>query len=135
MKFSDIPRNPDTKMLRQFAGLWILFFGAFGCYAFYDNKSMAWIWLTIAAAIGLPGMIRPQLLKPIFITWVVLAFPIGWIVSHLVLLLIFCFIFTPMGFMLRTLGHDPLRLRKPKIDSYWETKPQQQDARRYLRQF
>ena len=27
MKFSDIPRNPDNRMLRQFAGLWILFFG------------------------------------------------------------------------------------------------------------
>jgi len=135
MKFSDIPRNPDTRMLRQFAGLWILFFGAFGCYAYLHDRNVAWIWFTIAGGVGLPGMIRPQLLKPVFITWMVVAFPIGWIVSHLILLLIFCFVFTPMGFMLRTFGHDPLRLRKPKTDSYWETKPRQQDARRYLKQF
>ncbi len=136
MKFSDIPRNPDTKTLRQFAAIWILFFGAIGCYSEYQGtETWPWIWLGIAFVIGLPGFVFPRLLKPIFVTWMILAFPIGWVVSQLLLFLVFCLVFTPLGMLLRAFGHDPLQLKKPDAESYWTEKTQQQDPRRYLKQF
>ena len=135
MRLSDIPTNPDTRMLRQFAGLWLLFFGAIGGWQMYRGHQWG-IWVVAVAAVGgVVGLIQPRLLKPIFVTWMILAFPIGWLVSHTMLLLLFLCVFTPIGVALRMTGHDPLRLKKPKGDSFWNPKTQQSDPKRYLRQF
>ncbi len=137
MKFSDIPRNPDNRMLRQFAGLWILFFGAIALSQHFrsQNTTVAVVVGTLALVVGVPGLFLPRILKPIFVSWMILVFPIGWLVSHIVLFLIYWSVFVPFGFILRRMGHDPLRLRKPAVESYWEQKTQQTKLRRYLKQF
>ena len=137
MKFSEIPRNPDHRMLRQFAGLWILFFGAIALSQHFQshNSTVAIVVGAFALVVGVPGLFFPRVLKPIFVGWMILAFPIGWLVSHVILFLIYWSVFVPIGFILRRMGHDPLRLRKPSSDSYWEQKTQQTSLRRYLKQF
>lgn len=122
-------------MLRQFAGLWILFFGAIGCLQLYKGSGWGWTWIGVSLAAGVPGLFRPQVLKPVFVIWMILVFPIGWAVSHIILAVVFFGVFTPLGFVIRALGHDSLFLKRPKAESYWQTKTQQQDVRRYLRQF
>lgn len=136
MKFSDIPRNPDNRIVRQFAGLWILFFGAIALSQHFrsQNTTVAVVG-TLAMVVGVPGIFFPRILKPIFVGWMILAFPIGWLVSHVILFLIYWSVFVPVGFILQRMGHDPLRLRKPAVDSYWEQKTQQSSLRRYLKQF
>jgi len=135
MRFQDIPRNPDSKMLRQFAGIWIVFFGAIGCLQLY--KGGAWGWPIIALALGAggAGLIWPKLLKPVFVTWMILAFPIGWVVSHVILGLVFYGVFTPLGLFLRATGHDALKSKKTTTSTYWQKKTQQKDMKRYLKQF
>jgi len=137
MNFSDIPRNPDNRMLRQFAGLWILFFGgiALSQYSRSHNTTAAIVIGALAFCVGVPGLFLPRLLKPIFVGWMILAFPIGWLVSRMILLLLYFGMFAPVGFVLRVLGHDPLRMKKPDVESYWEEKTQQTSLRRYLKQF
>ena len=137
MKFSDIPRNPDNRMLRQFAGLWILFFGAIALSQYFrsQNTTLAVVVGTLALVVGVPGLFFPRILKPIFVSWMILAFPIGWLVSHVIFFLIYWSVFVPVGFILRRMRHDPLRLRKPSVESYWEQKTQQTSLRRYLKQF
>ena len=137
MKFSDIPRNPDNHTLRQFAGLWILFFGAIALSQHFrsHNSTVAIVVGAFALVVGVPGLFFPRVLKPIFVGWMILSFPIGWLVSHVILFLIYWSVFVPIGFILRRMGHDPLRLRKPAGDSYWEQKTQQTSLRRYLKQF
>ena len=109
MNFSDIPRNPDNRMLRQFAGLWILFFGgiALSQYSRSHNTTAAIVVGVLAVCIGVPGLFFPRLLKPVFVGWMILAFPIGWLVSRIILMLLYFGIFAPLGFVLRVLGHDP----------------------------
>ena len=137
MNFSDIPRNPDVRMLRQFAGLWILFFGGLALSQHFrsHNAPAALIVGALAIGIGVPGLLFPQFLKPIFVGWMILAFPIGWLVSRIILMLLYFGVFAPVGFLLRLFGHDPLRLKKPDVASYWEEKTQQTSLRRYLKQF
>lgn len=137
MRLSDIPRNPNNRLLRQFAGLWILFFSAIALSQQFRsaNTTAAVVVGILALVVGIPGLLFPRVLKPIFVGWMILAFPIGWLVSHVILFLIFWSVFVPIGFILRRMGHDPLRLRKPEIDSYWEQKTQQTSLRRYLKQF
>ena len=137
MNFSDIPRNPDNRLLRQFAGLWILFFGgiALSQYVRNNNTAAAIVVGVLTVSVGVPGLFFPRLLKPVFVGWMILAFPIGWLISRIILLLLYFGVFAPVGFVLRMLGHDPLRLKKPDAESYWEEKTQQTSLRRYLKQF
>ena len=129
--------NPDARMLRQFGFLCILFFGILAGLQYFrsGNATAAMILAGLAVSGGLLGAIRPLWLKPIFVGWMILAFPIGWVVSHVLLAVLFYGVFFPLGMILRGLGHDPLRLRKPMADSYWQARTPQTDARRYLRQY
>ena len=66
----------------------------------------------------------------------VLAFPIGWTVSQVMLAVMFFGLFTPIGLVFRLLGRDPLhRTRRPGLESYWAPKPAPADLRRYFKQF
>jgi hypothetical protein len=135
MRFSDIPRNPDSRTLRQFAFIWIIFFGAIGGLQLYKGGTWGWPIIALALGAGVPGLIWPKVLKPIFVTWMILAFPIGWLVSHVILGVVFYALFTPMGLALRLKGHNSLLLKKPDADSFWVRRHQQRDPARYLKQF
>ena len=86
-------------MLRQFAGLWILFFGAIALSQYFrsQNASVAIVIGAFALVVGVPGLFFPRVLKPIFVGWMILAFPIGWLVSHVILFLIYWSVFVPIG--------------------------------------
>ncbi len=66
-----------------------------------------------------------------------LAFPIGWLVSQVVMVGMYYGVLTPLGLALRATGRDPLALKRsdPPRDSYWESKPTPEDPRRYFRQY
>ena len=139
MQWSDIPKNPSEKMLRQFGGLCFLFFGAISLYGFWHKSSPTLPLLLMAVAIltGLCGIIKPSLLKYIFIGWMILAFPIGFVVSKIILLSVFLFVFTPVSIVFRLIGRDALALRKSPDPngSYWRAKTQPTDSTRYLKQY
>jgi len=137
MRWSDIPLDPSTKTLRQFAVLWIVAFGGLAAWQWlrHENRALAAI-LLAATPIGLWGCWRPADLRPIFVGWMVLAFPIGWVVSFVVLSALFFGVITPLGVVFRLSGRDFLCLRRePLADSYWEPMALNADPKSYLNQF
>jgi hypothetical protein len=136
MTWTDIPRKPSRRTLRQFAGLWLLFFGGLGCRRLLGQDHMAgWLLLALALGAGIPGLIRPRLLRPVFVGWMIAVFPVGWLISHLVLGVIFYGVFTPLGLWFRLKGRDALRLRRSPAASHWMPKPTPVGAASYYRQF
>jgi hypothetical protein len=138
MRWSDLPLSPSDRTLRQFAGLWIVFFGGLACWhGLFRGHEIASIVLAILAiTFGPLGLVKPRALKPIFVAWMVVAFPIGWVVSHVLLGCLYYGVFTPVGFFFRLAGRDPLELKRPAGKStYWVTKPAATDVRRYFKQF
>ncbi len=134
----DINWRPSTRELRQFAGLWLGVFGLFGGWMLYQSGDAGhgrWV-LLAAVGLGLPGLLVPGIMRPIYVTWMVLAFPIGWTVSHLLLGFIFYGVITPIGLLVRLFGHDPMtRGFDPEAPSYWAEHRTGDDAASYLRQF
>ncbi|HWB10160.1 MAG TPA: SxtJ family membrane protein [Pirellulales bacterium] len=137
MQWSDIDFRPQTRTLRQFALLWLVFFGGLAAWEGVGRGRMA-----LGAALGLLavtvgplGYLRPQWLRPIYVGWMVLAFPIGWVVSRVVLALAFYFLFAPLGLAFRLAGRDPLQRRRRSVETYWAEKPAVRDVRRYFQQF
>ena len=138
MRWSDIPFSPPPRMLRQFAGLWLVFFGGFAAWEGFarGRAGVAAVLGVLAIVVGVAGLIDPRLIRPIFVGWMVLAFPIGWTVSLLMLGLIYYGLFLPLGLFFRLTGRDALAIRhRPDASTYWTPKPAPTDVRRYFRQY
>lgn len=138
MRWSDIPFHPSDRMLRQFGLLGLTFLGVMGLWHGYRHGLTPATLALVGAGLlaGGLGTFAPRLLRPVFVAWMVLAFPIGWTISQLVLLFVYYAILTPMGLVMRLLGRDALRLRlDPNQTTFWIPKPATHDVRRYYRQF
>ena len=137
MQWSDVTKAPSRKMLRQFAGLWLVVFGGLAAWRMWQGNTGAWtITIGIAAVvIGGAGLIAPAIVRPIYTGWMVLAYPIGWTISKIVLGLMFFVLFTPFGIAFRLIGRDALRLRRAQNDTYWMPKAAPRSGDEYLRQY
>jgi hypothetical protein len=125
-------------MLRQFAALClVVFLGMAVWHGFVrHHTTTAIVCAILGLVLGPIGLVRPQALRLIFVGWMYVAFPIGWVVSHVVLGALFYGLFTPVGLIFRLMGRDPLTLRRPQAAaSYWAPKPRVTDKRRYFSQF
>lgn len=129
--------NPPAHTLRQFGWLCALVFGGWGVKLLVMAGGSSFSWSLVAAGLtaGLLGTLHPKFLRPVFVGWMIMVFPIGWTVSHLLLGLLFFGVFTPVGLLLRICGKDSLLLKRPAAGSCWRPKPPVTDLQRYLRQY
>jgi len=129
--------NPERKQLRQFAGIWFPAFCALLGWII-GAKSGQWTAVQIGWAVcsvqALVGLMYPATIRPIFVGLILLTYPIGWVVSHLLLGAIFYLLFLPIGLVLRITGHDPLQLKPPPGNTLWKTPVGKTDPASYLRQ-
>ncbi len=136
MQWSDFPSRPTTRLLRQFAGLWLVVFAALALdqWLRHDRAALAIALAVVAVVVGIAGLIAPRLVRPIFVGWMTVAFPIGWTISNILLAGVFYGLFLPLGGLLRLAGRDPLRRRRRALESYWQPKPMPADVTSYFQQ-
>jgi len=96
-----------------------------------------WILYGIALALFFWGMISPYTLKPIYIGWMYFTRTMAWVITTVVLGLVFYIGFTGIGLIMRLLGKNPLdRKLDPGADSYWIKHPPYEFSKEhYHRQF
>jgi hypothetical protein len=74
----------------------------------------------LGALLALTGWLAPTLLRPIERVWMIGARAMGWVMTRVILSLVFVLIFAPAGLVLRLLRKDPLQLRfDAQASSYW----------------
>jgi Saxitoxin biosynthesis operon protein SxtJ len=138
VQWSDISFAPSDRTLRQFAVLWVLFFGGIACWkGVADGRVDVAIPLAaLALFVGVIGLTKPSRIRFLYVGWMISAFPIGWTLSHVLLAILFYGIFTPLALLFKLLGRDALE-RRPQSnrETYWTTKRGPADLRNYLRQF
>ena len=136
MRWSDLPVNPSLRQLRHFAALSVVVFGGLAVWHAYDENTMTAIVLAaLAAGLGAAGLLSPSVLRPVFVGWMIVAFPIGWVVSHVLLAVLFAAII-PVAIVFRRRGRDVLQLgRRADRTTYWIPKAGASDVKSYLRQF
>lgn len=137
MKWSDLPLKPTPRMLRQFSGAWLVAFAGLASHrAWLRHDPGVALVLGAVALLGLIGFARPALMRWPFIAATVITFPIGWVISQLVLLLMFLLVITPVGLFMRLRGRDILQLKRPPGNvSLWKRRPERTEPGRYLKQF
>jgi Saxitoxin biosynthesis operon protein SxtJ len=135
MHWSDLDFDPPPRRLRQFAVIWLVFFSSIGALRALHGQRFAVPLLALGGLVGVAGLIRPQLARPFWIALTVLTFPIGWLVSRVLLGVIYFGVFTPVALVFRFIGRDALLRKRSDLESYWTDKKQPADPGRYLRQF
>jgi hypothetical protein len=137
MTWADINRTPSDRLLRQFAAI-----GAVVALALAIPRTQqgdlvgASVFAVLALIAAIVGATRPQGLKYIFVGLSFLTFPIGWVVSQVMLLVLFGLVVTPLAAIFRLTGRDRLWLRaNPSRASLWKPRSETKDAARYLRQY
>lgn len=138
MSLVPINWNPDRKLLAEFSEFWMFFVGMiFAPLAWFrGHPQLALAFWVLAVAVRLVGWLRPVYVKPVFLGLTVATWPIGWVTSHLALVLVYYLIFTPVALTFRLLGRDPLkRAFDRSAASYWEPYNPNRGLDRYLKQF
>ena len=89
-------------------------------FLFYKEKGSFQILLTFGITFCILGIAIPFILKPIYWVWMIFATILGWIMTRVILSLLFYIIFTPIGLIPRFFGKQFLELRWDKSkESYW----------------
>ena len=138
MSVIEIPWNPTQRQLRQFAQLLTIFSVAFAGWLFYRDAAPPWLIIVVSVGILLGGLgiVWPRLLRWIYVGWMVTVFPIGWLISHALLGLIFYALITPVGLLMRCCKYDPMQRRWDRTaKTYWQARPKNDDAERYFKQY
>jgi len=78
----------------------------------------------------------PAFRRPIYLAWIYAAYPLGFVVAHLVMVAIYFLVITPLGLFSRLAGRRRLARRfDPKADSYWQPRPPRDDPSSYFEQY
>jgi len=128
--------RPESRQLRQFAWIALPGFALFGWLVWRATGSTdaALGIAAFGAGLAVVGSIVPRAVLPIYLAMMALAFPIGWVISELLLRLIYYGAFTPLGLFFRAIRRDVLRLKKPQTSSYWTRRRERTDPLAYFRQ-
>ena len=129
--------RPGRQDLRLFAVvLWIVAAGlAWVCDRRGNDLAAAAI-VACSTVVLVAGMMRPPLLHWPFVLWMLLAFPLGWVMAHVLLGVVYFGVITPIALVSRLAGRDPLQLKpRRNADSYWINRPPAPKPSRYFRQF
>jgi hypothetical protein len=71
-------------------------------------------WLTAAIVVQVVVMTAPRLFRPWAVAWFALSHALGFVMSKVLLGIVFLLLVTPLGLVRRAMGKDALRLRQFK---------------------
>jgi hypothetical protein len=128
--------KPPDRVLRQFA--WIAAIGFPLLAAIFTRggisfwQPLSWNWThPVVLALGGLGLLQlvlclvgfRALTLPLYVVMTLIAFPIGFVLSHVLIALIYYLVFTPMALVFRLIGRDAMnRKLDPDMASYWHAR-------------
>ena len=123
----------DLKSFGVAIGFILLVIGAF--LFFREKDSVIYFFSIGLLFIGL-GVIFPAALKPMHKIWMTFAIVIGWIMTRVILSVLFFSIITFIGLFTRLLGKDFLNLKSKSNESYWNVRNKEHELNQdYEKQF
>ena len=107
---------------RSFGIVFFVVFLLIGSYPFLKGGDFKIIPILISIIFFILGVINSKILTPLNKFWFKFGLLLGQIISPIVMGVIFFLVVTPIGYLMRLLGKDVLRLKKTNDSSYWVKK-------------
>ena len=135
--FKHINWRPDARELRRFAVAMLIGFTVLGLLSAWRGGAIGtasivlWsVGVVLAIAAFVPGLGRVAYLAVYLPTSI-----IGYVVSNVLLALMFFLVITPLGIILKLMGKDLLQQRRQKDTSQWSPVKAVKTEDSYYRQF
>ena len=137
--------SPNKKKLSQFGWIGLFGFsvigfiiaikiGSFNGSTSFLIPSICWFLAIISPILSLTF---PRGLLPLYLILSLIAIPIGFIISNIILMIIFFLLITPISLFFRMVGRDELKIRKNfnHRKTYWVEVNGSKPLESYYRQF
>ena len=123
----------DLKNFGVAIGLVLMMIGVF---LFVREKDLFIYFFSVGLALIIISVITPVILKPIYKIWMIFAVIIGWIMTRVILSVLFFLIITTIGIFTRLIGKDFLNLKTKNNVSYWNIRNKEYELNQdYEKQF
>lgn len=102
---------------------------AIGGWQLYRGRETAAIVLAVAVGVLVLCAAIPPAARFFHKWWMTLAGVLGYVNSRIILGILYFFVVTPIGFVVRLSGYDPLTRRIAKAPSYWRRRDHTRQTR------
>jgi saxitoxin biosynthesis operon SxtJ-like protein len=122
MAHEDLAREQDVEGSsdRAFGVVFAAVFSVIAAWPLFSGAALRWWAAGVAVAFAVIALTKPALLGGLNRQWMKLGILLGKVVGPVALGILFYFVFTPLGAILRLSGKDLLRLKRDNgSDSYW----------------
>jgi hypothetical protein len=146
-KLVEINFNPDTKTLRQFGVIALVGFAVLAALAYYEKLIFSFglgdsrmpVVMTFAALgsiAALFSLVAPRANRVLYVGLTLLAFPIGFVLSYVIMGTLFFLIIGPIALLFRLFGRDSMhRGYDRNASSYWQEVHSARDKESYFHQY
>ena len=146
-KLVEINFNPDAKTLRQFGVIAFVGFGVLAALAYFERlifaAGLGEARIPVAGALAALGtaalffsLVCPRANRFLYVGLTLLAFPIGFVLSYVVMGTLFFLVIAPIAVILKAFGRDAMhRAYDPHEASYWSEAGPRRDKETYFQQY
>jgi len=146
-KMIELNLRPDARILRQFGFIALVGFSFLAACAHFEwlvfaaglgswKSGVTAALLVLAGAATLFSLVYPKANLPIYLGLSVIAYPIGFVLSYVIMGTLFFGLIGPVAIFFRVTGRDPMARRyDPDAESYWSDPRPERGRGSYFRQF
>ena len=121
-------KNIKTSSNKSFGIVFFIVFVIISLYPLVNQEDIR-IWsLVIALIFFILALLNSKILTPMNKIWTRFGLFLGNFISPIVMGIIFFFVVTPIGLLMRLFGKDVLNLKKNKFSTYWIKKTNQKSS-------
>ena len=148
MAMIEIDWKPSERHLRGFGTACVVAFGALGAWVMWRHsifgmslgpdasQRVALALWGVALVCGVLRWAAPTWLRPLYVGLMAASLPIGLVMSHVVVGIVFFGVVTPIALLFRLTGRDPMQRKLDReASTYWTRRSPIADVARYYRQF
>ena len=146
-KLIDLDLHPDERTLRQFGWIALVGFGFVACIAWFELLIFAFglgaarPWVAgmaagLALTAGVFSLVYPRANRPIYLGMAVITYPIGFVLSYVIMGTLFYVLIAPLAIVFKIAGRDSMnRSYDPSAASYWSEPRPRRPNEAYFKQF
>lgn len=146
-KLVELNLNPDEKTLRQFGVISFVGFGFLALIAYYEKLIFAFglgdarltvvgVFVGLGTLALLLSLVYPKANRFLYVGLTIVAFPIGFVLSYVIMGTLYFLIIGPIALLFRLFGRDSMhRGYDPEAPTYWTDARPPRDKESYFHQY